>query len=145
MAKAKQETQAPVLENMSAEELLAYASQLQYILKAAEADKDEAVKEYQELLDEHNQLKQDYESLLSGSDTPADKAAPASKAPVIPTDTFEANGGSYKMALPAISIKGLGKRTALEILTDEETYDVLGGKTIRQHLVDSNSIAVVKA
>jgi hypothetical protein len=100
---------------------------------------DALLTEHQALLDAHNELKEKYNQLFE-----APAPAPAKETPGVPADTFEVDGQTYRMAIPKMKVGGIGERTALEILLDEETYPALGGKTIKEYLVSYGSIAVQK-
>lgn len=60
----------------------------------------------------------------------ADKAPEAPAKPEIPNKTFKVNGKEYKFKFAQFIIPGVGKRTALEALTD---------KDLLKRLVESNS------
>jgi hypothetical protein len=94
---------------------------------------------YQKLLIEHEQLKQAYDSIVHT--TPDPRKLPAAG---IPAETFEVNGSTYQMAAANLYVKGVGKRTALEALVDDQLHPSLGNSTILNWLVANNSTSVKK-
>jgi hypothetical protein len=94
---------------------------------------------YQKLLIEHEQLKQAYDSIVHT--TPDPRKLPAAG---IPTETFEVDGGTYQMAAANLYVKGVGKRTALEALVDDQLHASLGNSTILNWLVANNSTSIKK-
>jgi len=104
--------------------------------KANNADLEAA---YQKLLIEHEQLKQAYDSIVHT--TPDPRKLPAAG---IPTETFEVDGGTYQMAAANLYVKGVGKRTALEALVDDQLHASLGNSTILNWLVANNSTSIKK-
>ncbi len=94
---------------------------------------------YQALLIEHQRLRQAYDNIIHTTPDPK-KLPPAG----IPTETFEVDGETYRMAAANLHVKGVGKRTALEAMVDDTLYPSLGGLTILQWLVANNSTTVVR-
>jgi hypothetical protein len=94
---------------------------------------------YQKLLIEHEQLKHAYDSIVHT--TPDPHKLPAAG---IPTETFEVDGGTYQMAAANLYVKGVGKRTALEALVDDQLHASLGNSTILNWLVANNSTSIKK-
>lgn len=68
-------------------------------------------------------------------------AAQESKAVVV-TEPFEVGGKKYLFAYPKINIPGVGVRTSLECVLDDQTNDALDGLTILEHLVKIGSGAI---
>lgn len=94
---------------------------------------------YQKLLIEHEQLKQAYDSIVHT--TPDPRRLPAAG---IPQETFQVNGSTYQMAAANLYVKGVGKRTALEALVDDQLHPSLGNLTILNWLVANNSTSIKK-
>jgi hypothetical protein len=94
---------------------------------------------YQKLLIEHEQLKQAYDNIVHT--TPDPRKLPAAG---IPPETFEVNGSTYQMAAANLYVKGVGKRTALEALVDDQLHPSLGNLTILNWLVANNSTSIKK-
>jgi hypothetical protein len=94
---------------------------------------------YQKLLIEHEQLKQAYDSIVHT--TPDPRKLPAAG---IPAETFQVNGSTYQMAAANLYVKGVGKRTALEALVDDQLHPSLGNLTILNWLVANNSTSIKK-
>jgi hypothetical protein len=94
---------------------------------------------YQKLLIEHEQLKQAYDNIVHT--TPDPRKLPAAG---IPPETFEVNGSTYQMAAANLYVKGVGKRTALEALVDDQLHPSLGNSTILNWLVANNSTSIKK-
>jgi hypothetical protein len=76
-------------------------------------------------------------------ETDAASAAQESKAVAVP-DTFKVGDNKYQFVYPLIDIPGIGIRTSLECVTDEEAHEALGGLTIVEHLVKIGSGAVAE-
>jgi hypothetical protein len=114
----------------------------------AKAKQQEATTDMQALLEQNAQLAQERDELaqkLSEVMSLPSTSAPAPEVAGLPADTFTVNDEEYRMALPKIKVRGVGERTALEVLLDDEEYAALGSKTIKNYLVESGSIAVQKA
>jgi hypothetical protein len=106
------------------------------------ADELEALKlEYQKLSLDYEALKAAYEELASAPMLPVTKT-PAKAATAEPNPVMEVDGGLYQLTTKEISIRKLGKRTALDIAADDQPYSELGGLTIAQWLVANNSSAI---
>ncbi|MEN9884039.1 MAG: hypothetical protein RLZZ420_1256 [Bacteroidota bacterium] len=73
---------------------------------------------------------------------PADAAEAAQIATPQTGQTFEHEGKTYELVIPALNIPEIGKRTALEIAFDDEVHEALGNKTIKAYLVDVKSGAI---
>lgn len=104
--------------------------------------------DYQALLEQNAQLAQERDELaqkLSDAMSLSSTSTHQAQAIGVPSDTFQVGDDEYRMALPKIKIGGVGERTALEVLLDDEAYARLGGKTIKEFLVQTGSIAVQKA
>jgi hypothetical protein len=59
--------------------------------------------------------------------------------PVVPNDSFKANGKAYRFLYPKLDIPGIGIRTSLECLLDNEKHIPLGNMTIGEYLVSIKS------
>lgn len=105
----------------------------QITIESLSAQLEELKQENSILRDELNSVKTVVEKFVN---QPAPKEAPA---PVIPKESFTLNGEKYHFRLPVITLPKIGKRTALEILTDETEQAALGNLTIKQWLVANNS------
>jgi len=87
----------------------------------------------QQLIGENLQLKTDLEAMrrqlasLTAATPPAIAAAPVA-------ETFEENGQQFRLTQKQYFLKGIGRRTALEVLLDDTEYPTLNGLTIRQYL-----------
>ncbi len=140
MAKKPNQSPAEELVNLTEEEAVPDQAADEQAAPSLEEQHAALLQEHQALLDAHNELKEKFSQLMDAPATPAAKETPG-----VPADTFEVDGQTYRMALPKMKIKGVGERTALEVLLDDEPYEKLGGKTIKEYLVSYGSIAVQKA
>lgn len=128
MAKAKANKSLD-LSALSNEELIALVEQ-----------KDAA---FNELLQEHQALQDKYQLLLQEHQALALAPAASTATPGgLPTDVFEVDGAKYQMAAGKLKIKGVGERTAAEVLYDNTEYPALGNRTIKAWLVSYGSAAV---
>ena len=71
----------------------------------------------------------------------------ATKVPTKPAGTaqtppFNVGGKLYRLKQNEISIRRVGKRTALDIVSDDEPYNQLGGLSIKEWLVANSSTAI---
>jgi hypothetical protein len=101
--------------------------------------------ELQQLSMAYNALEEKYLELASlPISQPGTQAAhrSLSGAEGIPDETFEVDGQLFRMTVTEVAVRKLGKRTALDILADDEPYTKLGGLTIKAWLVANNSSAV---
>jgi hypothetical protein len=64
------------------------------------------------------------------------------KKPVLPPDQFKIGSKTFTYAIPRLNIPGIGVRTALEAILDEQKHDELGGLSINEFLVSIGSGAV---
>lgn len=108
-------------------------------LQALEAELQEKATIVEKLLQENAALTKELESLLQTAPT----AAPS--APTVPAETFKVDGETYHLTLTEYIIKGIGRRTALEVLLDDTDYAELNGLTIKAHLVSYPNIGFKKA
>jgi hypothetical protein len=89
-----------------------------------------------ELKSQLSLLSSQLDTLLKGSAPVKD----ASEVKTLPKESFEVNGEKFKFRVPVATLPGsIGKRTAMEILTDNESYPDLNGQTIKEWLVNNNS------
>lgn len=101
---------------------------------------NEALKAEVALLHEQlSKLASDYNQLAS---TPV--KSPGTAVADVQTEPFQVDGEDYQLVVGKIAVRRLGERTALDILADEDTYDALGGLTIKEWLVKNNSKAIKK-
>jgi hypothetical protein len=66
----------------------------------------------------------------------------AIKAAAAQNEPFEVDGKMYTLTVAELSIRKIGKRTALDIISDDEPLPQLGNKTIKEWLVANNSSAI---
>jgi hypothetical protein len=81
-------------------------------------------------------LAEQLDILMKGKPAVAD----ASQVKTLPKESFSVGGQKYKFRVVEGTLPGtIGKRTALEILTDDQAYEDLNGATIKEWLVANNS------
>lgn len=62
--------------------------------------------------------------------------------PKIPEESFTVNKKKFKFTTAKFIVPGVGEVTALEALTSKNVYAELGGKSIKQFLVENGSDVV---
>lgn len=108
-------------------------------LDTALIEENAALKTEVELLTAQLTALQEAYDQLAATPVPQPKASATEAAAEAEPEPFEIDGKLFTLTAKKVSIRKLGERTALDIISDDEPYEALGGLTIKAWLLANNS------